>query len=158
GDAGRDGARALRDPRRGRSAPALRPHLPPLGRAPAGARGRGARDRGRAHLSHVAALPHLLGGGVRDELDRALPGADAEARRSGARGHAGHARGDLSTAVESPPTGAGARRPIMRRREFLKTAAVGGATLGAPVFLRNAWAQGPIKIGMPAALSGAYAQ
>src|SRR5207253_5372268 len=52
-----------------------------------------------------------------------------------------------------------ARRPIMKRREFLKAAAVGGATLGTPVFLRNAWAQGgPIKIGMPAALSGAYAQ
>src|SRR5213594_4363728 len=47
----------------------------------------------------------------------------------------------------------------MKRREFLKVATVGGATLGAPVFLRNAWAQGgPIKIGMPAALSGAYAQ
>ena len=47
----------------------------------------------------------------------------------------------------------------MKRREFLKAAAVGGATLSMPVFLRNAWAQGaPIKIGMPAALSGAYAQ
>src|SRR6267142_6444992 len=47
----------------------------------------------------------------------------------------------------------------MRRRDFLKVAVVGGATLGAPVLLRNAWAQGgPIKIGMPAALSGAYAQ
>ena len=47
----------------------------------------------------------------------------------------------------------------MRRRDFLKVAAVGGATLSAPVFLRTAWAQGaPIKIGMPAALSGAYAQ
>src|SRR5256885_12911873 len=49
--------------------------------------------------------------------------------------------------------------PIMRRRDFLKVAVVGGATVGTPVFLRNAWAQGgPIKIGMPAALSGAYAQ
>src|SRR2546430_3500811 len=47
----------------------------------------------------------------------------------------------------------------MRRRDFLKVAAVGGATLGAPVFLRHAWAQGgPIKIGMPAGRSGAYAQ
>src|SRR6187397_2658015 len=40
----------------------------------------------------------------------------------------------------------------MRRREFLKVAVAGavGATVGTPVFLRNAWAQGsPIKIGMP---------
>src|SRR5437899_12121417 len=48
----------------------------------------------------------------------------------------------------------------MRRREFLKGAVVGGvgASVGIPVHLRRAWAQGPIKIGMPAALSGAYAQ
>jgi hypothetical protein len=45
----------------------------------------------------------------------------------------------------------------MRRRDFLKTAVAGGvvATIGVPVFLRRAWAQAPIKIGMPAALSGA---
>src|SRR5919108_4574891 len=47
---------------------------------------------------------------------------------------------------------------IMRRRDFLKVAVVGSATVSTPVFLRNAWAQSPIKIGMPAALSGAYAQ
>src|SRR5207248_9324116 len=53
-----------------------------------------------------------------------------------------------------------ARRSIMRRREFLKVAVAGGvgAGLGGPTSLRRAWAQNPIKIGMPAALSGAYSQ
>jgi len=48
----------------------------------------------------------------------------------------------------------------MRRREFLTTAVVGGAvaTVGGPVFLRRAYAQNPIKIGLPAALSGSNAQ
>src|SRR3989442_1373843 len=48
----------------------------------------------------------------------------------------------------------------MRRRDFLKAAVAGGAgaTLGGRLYPRAAWAQGPIKIGMPAALSGAYAQ
>jgi ABC-type branched-subunit amino acid transport system substrate-binding protein len=48
----------------------------------------------------------------------------------------------------------------MRRRDFLTTAVAGGvvASIGVPGYLRRAWAQGPIKIGMPAALSGAYAQ
>src|SRR5215472_9495175 len=48
----------------------------------------------------------------------------------------------------------------MRRRDFLQVAVAGGlgAGLGVPVYLRRAWAQTPIKIGMPAALSGAYAQ
>src|SRR6185503_19466203 len=48
----------------------------------------------------------------------------------------------------------------MRRREFLTMAAVGGAMagVGSPVFLRRAYAQTPIKIGMPAALSGSNAQ
>src|SRR2546421_489964 len=48
----------------------------------------------------------------------------------------------------------------MRRRDFLKAAAAGGAgaSLGGRIYPRAAWAQGPIKIGMPAALSGAYAQ
>jgi branched-chain amino acid transport system substrate-binding protein len=48
----------------------------------------------------------------------------------------------------------------MRRRDFLKVAAVGGvgASLGVPTFLRGVAAATPIKIGMPAALSGAYAQ
>src|SRR2546426_6002405 len=48
----------------------------------------------------------------------------------------------------------------MRRREFLKVAATGGlgAAVGAPVFLRRAYAQNPIKIGLPAALSGSNAQ
>lgn len=47
----------------------------------------------------------------------------------------------------------------MRRREFLTMAAVGGAAAGGgPLFLRRAYAQTPIKIGMPAALSGSNAQ
>jgi branched-chain amino acid transport system substrate-binding protein len=47
----------------------------------------------------------------------------------------------------------------MRRREFLTTAVMGGAVAaGAPVFLRRAYAQNPIKIGLPAALSGGNAQ
>ena len=49
----------------------------------------------------------------------------------------------------------------MRRRDFLRAAVAGGvgASLGSPALLRRSWAQGgPIKIGMPAALSGAYAQ
>jgi len=43
----------------------------------------------------------------------------------------------------------------MRRREFLTTAVAGGvvASIGAPGHLRRAWAQGPIKIGMPAVAS-----
>jgi branched-chain amino acid transport system substrate-binding protein len=48
----------------------------------------------------------------------------------------------------------------MKRREFLKVAVGGGvgASIGAPVYLRQAWAQNPIKIGLPAALSGSNAQ
>src|SRR5213080_5113769 len=48
----------------------------------------------------------------------------------------------------------------MKRRQFLTTAVVGGSAvvIGAPAFLRRSWAQGPIKIGMPAALSGSNAQ
>ena len=48
----------------------------------------------------------------------------------------------------------------MRRRDFLAVAAVGGvgASLGFPAFLRRAAAADPIKIGIPAPLSGAYAQ
>src|SRR2546421_7433954 len=48
----------------------------------------------------------------------------------------------------------------MRRRDFLKAAVAGGAgvTLGGRLYPRAAWAQGPIKIGMPAALSGSNAQ
>src|SRR3989442_14401566 len=49
----------------------------------------------------------------------------------------------------------------MRRRDFLQVAVAGGvgASLGVPAFLRKTWAQGgPIKIGMPAALSGSNAQ
>src|SRR5438445_12332846 len=48
----------------------------------------------------------------------------------------------------------------MRRRDFLKAAVAGGAgaTLGGRLYPRAAWAQGAIKIGMPAALSGSYAQ
>src|SRR6267378_2796184 len=48
----------------------------------------------------------------------------------------------------------------MRRRDFLKAAVAGGAgaSLGGRIYPRTAWAQGPIKIGMPAALSGSNAQ
>src|SRR5437899_9798310 len=49
----------------------------------------------------------------------------------------------------------------MRRRDFLHVAVAGGvgASLGVPPFLRQTWAQGgPIKIGLPAALSGSNAQ
>src|SRR2546426_5920196 len=49
----------------------------------------------------------------------------------------------------------------MRRRDFLGVAVAGGvgASLGVPAFLRRTWAQsGPIKIGMPTALSGSNAQ
>src|SRR6185369_2898548 len=64
------------------------------------------------------------------------------------------------TIISPPSTGAGKGGPIMRRRDFLTTAVAGGvvASIGVPVYRRRAWAQGPIKIGMPAALSGAYAQ
>src|SRR5258706_12110752 len=50
--------------------------------------------------------------------------------------------------------------PAMRRREFLATATISGAALavGAPVFLRRAYAQNPIKNGLPAALSVSNAQ
>ena len=48
----------------------------------------------------------------------------------------------------------------MRRRDFLTMAAVGGmgAGVGVPALLRRAAAATPIKIGMPAALSGGYTQ
>src|SRR5256885_9984481 len=46
----------------------------------------------------------------------------------------------------------------MRRRDFLKVAGGAAAGVGAPIYLRTAWAQGRIKIGMPAALSGSNAQ
>src|SRR2546428_3285973 len=53
----------------------------------------------------------------------------------------------------------------MRRRDFLKVAVAGGAvacgvgiSLGLPTHVRRGWAKGPIKIGMPAALSGGNAQ
>jgi len=49
---------------------------------------------------------------------------------------------------------------MMRRRNFLTIAAVGGvgAGLGFPAFLRGVSAATPIKIGLPTVLSGAYAQ
>ena len=48
----------------------------------------------------------------------------------------------------------------MRRREFLTAATVigGGLAIEGPVFLRRAYAQNPIKIGLPSALSGSNAQ
>ena len=47
----------------------------------------------------------------------------------------------------------------MRRREFLGAAVAGAtATLAGPVFLRRAYAQNPIKIGIPTVLSGGNAQ
>ena len=47
----------------------------------------------------------------------------------------------------------------MRRRDFLKTALAGG--IGASLsgaYLQPAWAQNPIKIGLPTVLSGGNAQ
>jgi len=48
----------------------------------------------------------------------------------------------------------------MKRREFLKAAVIGGtaASVGDAVFLRRAYAQNPIKIGLPTVLSGGNAQ
>jgi branched-chain amino acid transport system substrate-binding protein len=48
----------------------------------------------------------------------------------------------------------------MRRRDFLKVTVAGGvgASVGMPHVLRRAYAQQPIKIGIPAALSGGNAQ
>jgi branched-chain amino acid transport system substrate-binding protein len=48
----------------------------------------------------------------------------------------------------------------MKRRDFLTVTVVGSAAMaaGAPVFLRRAYAQNPIKIGMPTVLSGGNAQ
>ena len=46
------------------------------------------------------------------------------------------------------------------RRDFVKAGLVTGigATLSFPAYLRQAWAAEPIKIGLPAALSGGNAQ
>src|SRR5207237_3281208 len=50
-------------------------------------------------------------------------------------------------------------RSSMRRRDFITTAVIGSAAaVSAPAFLRRAYAQNPIKIGLPAALSGSNAQ
>lgn len=48
----------------------------------------------------------------------------------------------------------------MKRRDFLKVAVAGGAgvSVGVPAYLRQAWAQNPIKIGLPTVLSGGAAQ
>jgi branched-chain amino acid transport system substrate-binding protein len=48
----------------------------------------------------------------------------------------------------------------MNRRQFLTTAVAGGAAASAagPFFLRRAYAQNPIKIGLPTVLSGGNAQ
>src|SRR5213594_1361461 len=46
----------------------------------------------------------------------------------------------------------------MRRRDFLKMSVAGGVGTSLLASPRRPWAQNPIKIGMPAALSGAYAQ
>ena len=48
----------------------------------------------------------------------------------------------------------------MRRRDFVTATVVGGAAalVGGPYVLRRAYAQNPIKIGLPAALSGSNAQ
>src|SRR5262245_11294236 len=46
------------------------------------------------------------------------------------------------------------------RRDFVKAGLVTGigASIGFPAYLRHAWAADPIKIGLPAALSGGNAQ
>ncbi|MBI1734446.1 MAG: ABC transporter substrate-binding protein [Candidatus Rokubacteria bacterium] len=48
----------------------------------------------------------------------------------------------------------------MRRRDFVKVTVVGGAAtlVGGPYVLRRAYAQNPIKIGLPTVLSGGNAQ
>lgn len=50
----------------------------------------------------------------------------------------------------------------MKRRDFLRVAVAGGAGagvgVGVPAYLRQAWAQNPIKIGLPTVLSGGAAQ
>src|SRR5216117_139793 len=46
----------------------------------------------------------------------------------------------------------------MRRRDFLRVAGGAAAGLGSPAFLRRAYAQNPIKIGLPTVLSGGNAQ
>ena len=48
----------------------------------------------------------------------------------------------------------------MERRHFLKATIIGGAatSFGTGVFLRRAYAQSPIKIGIPTVLSGGNAQ
>ena len=46
----------------------------------------------------------------------------------------------------------------MKRREFLKMSAAGAVGTSLLAVPRGTWAQGPIKIGMPAALSGSNAQ
>ena len=48
----------------------------------------------------------------------------------------------------------------MKRRHFLAATVIGGAaaTLDGPAFLRRAYAQNPIKIGLPTVLSGGNAQ
>ena len=46
----------------------------------------------------------------------------------------------------------------MKRRDFLKVSTVGAVGTSMLAVPRGTWAQGPIKIGMPAALSGSNAQ
>src|SRR5437762_4125587 len=46
----------------------------------------------------------------------------------------------------------------MKRRDFLKISAAGGVGMSLVTAPRRMWAQGPIKIGMPAALSGGNSQ
>ena len=43
------------------------------------------------------------------------------------------------------------------RRNVLKAGVAGAALLAAPAFVRRAWATGPIKIGVPCALTGSFA-
>jgi len=66
--------------------------LPSLGRAPARAGRRGPRAGRRAHVSDLAPLPDVLRRRVHRELDRALPGPDAQAARSRREPCASHAR------------------------------------------------------------------
>src|SRR6266513_3507242 len=61
---------------------------------------------------------------------------------------------DDSATIIGPPS----RRPVMRRRDFLKMSVAGAAGTSLLAVPQRMWAQGPIKIGMPAALSGGYAQ
>src|SRR5262245_28822012 len=146
-DRDRDGARALGDRGRGESASALRAHLPAVGRPPAGARRRGAGDRRRADLPHVAPVPHVLVGGVRSRIHRSLPDPHAQVRGSRPRPGAHHPRGPVR---------------LMRDRTRIVAGLLAGLLLAADVplaaaveyrlLLTNLWEGGFVSLLKPGEL------